>query len=266
MGDVHPSLPLGEAPQLVPAAPVAHAAQLYTQEREIAAAAAAFLADGLRENESAVVIGSLPRWSMLLKSLGALDVDSRAAVQRGALRFFGARTVLGACMGHGVPDRLVFNESISGLLAQARLSGTALRVYSELSDVLWRDGQREGALALESFWNSLDAPAFALLCACPLDSLDAAAYDGGMQRICAAHTHFAPAGDCRAFDDAVRQAIEDVLEPRLVRMLQSLSSAHRPAAAMPAGQASLFWLKANMPRTADRVLSRIRETAPLAVK
>jgi hypothetical protein len=49
-------------------------------------------------------------------------------------------------------------------------------------------------------------------------------------------------------------------------MLQSLSSAQRPAAAMPAGQASLFWLKANMPRTADRVLSRAREAAPMPVK
>jgi hypothetical protein len=29
---------------------------------------------------------------------------------------------------------------------------------------------------------------------------------------------------------------------------------------MPAAQAMLFWLKAHMPRTADRVLVRARET------
>jgi hypothetical protein len=267
MGELHPPVSLAGEPLLAhrPACGE-HSVQLYRGEAELGAALAAFVAAGLRAGDGALIIGSMPRWTTLLQALGALDIDSRAAAQRGQLRFFGARTVLAACMGRGVPDRLLFNETASGVLGQARLPGVPLRVYSDVSDVLWRDDAREAALALESFWNSLDAPAFALLCACPLDSLDAAAYDGGMQRICAAHTHFAPAGDCRAFDDAVRQAIEDVLEPRLVRMLQSLSSAHRPAAAMPAGQASLFWLKANMPRTADRVLSRIREAAPVPVK
>jgi hypothetical protein len=234
--------------------------QLYRGEAELGAALAAFVAAGLRAGDGALIIGSMPRWTTLLQALGALDIDSRAAAQRGQLRFFGARTVLAACMGRGVPDRLLFNETASGVLGQARLPGVPLRVYSDVSDVLWRDDAREAALALESFWNSLDTLPFALLCSCPLDSLDAAAYDGGMQRMCEAHTHFAPAGDCGAFEAAVRRAIDEVLEPRLARMLQSLSAAQRLSADMPAAQAMLFWLKAHMPRTADRVLVRARET------
>jgi hypothetical protein len=41
-------------------------------------------------------------------------------------------------------------------------------------------------------------------------------------------------------------------------MLLSLSANHRPTTHMPLGQATLLWLKKNMPRTGDRVLSQVR--------
>ena len=44
----------------------------------------------------------------------------------------------------------------------------------------------------------------------------------------------------------------------LAQMLISLSANHRPPTQMPLGQATLFWLKKNMPRTADKVLSQVR--------
>jgi hypothetical protein len=40
-------------------------------------------------------------------------------------------------------------------------------------------------------------------------------------------------------------------------MLLSLSASGRPATAMPEGQATLLWLKRNMPRTADKVLAEV---------
>jgi hypothetical protein len=67
-----------------------------------------------------------------------------------------------------------------------------------------------------------------------------------------------PAFDEEAFEQAVSGAVAEVLDTQLARMLQTLSSAHRPAAQMPPGQAILFWLKDHMPRTAERVMSRAR--------
>ena len=54
------------------------------------------------------------------------------------------------------------------------------------------------------------------------------------------------------------EAVDEVLEPPMVEMLQTLSAAHRPSTHMPPGQAILFWLKDNMPRTAEKVLARAR--------
>ncbi len=124
---------------------------------------------------------------------------------------------------------------------------------------LWTGGEREAAGAIERFWNTLDdTQPLSLLCACPLDSLDGRAYEGALQTVCNQHTRLLPAGDSQALDEAVSSAIREVLEPQLHGMLHALSTQHRPATQMPQGQAVMFWLRQHMPRTAERVLARVR--------
>ena len=59
-------------------------------------------------------------------------------------------------------------------------------------------------------------------------------------------------------DQAVIEASEKVLAAPLAQMLLSLSGSSKPSTGMPAGQATLIWLKRNMPRTADKVLAEVR--------
>jgi hypothetical protein len=134
-----------------------------------------------------------------------------------------------------------------------------VRVVSELTDSLWRAGKRESACALERAWRPLLAVHdVRLVCVCPIDSLEGNAYDGTLQTLCAAHTHVRPARDEKGFEQAVSEAVAEVLDSPMVQMLQTLSAAHRPSADMPPGQAMLFWLNDNMPRTAEKVLRRAR--------
>jgi hypothetical protein len=60
------------------------------------------------------------------------------------------------------------------------------------------------------------------------------------------------------FNQAVIEASKQVLDQPLAQMLLALSDNHRPSTAMPLGQATLLWLKRNMPRTADKVLAEVR--------
>lgn len=236
-----------------------HAVQLYHEEDELADALARFTASGLEAGEAVVVVGTSARWGTLNERLRALGIDTHAAVLRGQLRLFGARVVLSSCMSHGVPDRLAFNESMGGILGLMRLRYRALRVFGELTDLLWTEGRRDAAAAVERFWNELlETQPFSLLCACPLDSLDGRAYNGALQSVCALHTRLIPAGDGEAFNQAVSGAIREVLEPQLVGMLHSLSTQDRLSTQMPPGQAVMLWLRQHMPRTAERVLARAR--------
>lgn len=236
-----------------------HSVQLYQDEEDLGAALARFVGTGLARGEGVVFLGSTARWQALTARLRGAGVDTHSAVIRGQLRLFGSRVVLSSCMSHGVPDRLAFNEALTGILTLMRLRYPALRIFGELTDNLWAEGRREAAEAIERFWNTLaETQSFSLLCACPLDSLDGRAYQGALQSVCRLHTQLLPAGDCNAYNEVVSSAIRDVLEPQLVAMLHSLSAQHPPRTQMPSGQAVMFWLRQHMPRTAEKVLARAR--------
>jgi hypothetical protein len=178
---------------------------------------------------------------------------------RGQLRLLGAHVVLSTCATRGALDRDKFNEVLGGTLQLVRREYERVRVFSELTDALWREGDRANARLVERYWQPLaGAHSAKLMCGCPIDSLEGKAYDGSLQTLCAAHTQVRPAFDEASFEQAVNGAVEEVLDAQLVRMLLALSSAHRPPVQMPAGQAVLFWLKDHMPRTAERVMSRAR--------
>ena len=231
-----------------------HALQLYQEEARLLDALANFAAAGLRADEGVVVIASTPRWQLLLDRLQNAGIDAHGRVLRGQLRLFGLHVILGA-----VPNRQRFTEVMNGVLALAHARHSRVRVFSELTDALWRAGERAAACRCERYWrNLIGVHDCQLLCACPIDSLEGSAYDGSLQALCGEHTHVCPAFDEAAFEEAVAGAVGEVLDAQLARMVEALSTAHRPSAQMPPGQAMLFWLKDHMPRTAEKVLSRAR--------
>ena len=231
-----------------------HALQLYQEESCLLDALAEFVAAGLRLEEGVVIIGSTPRWELLLERLRTSSSDPRAHVLRGQLRLLGTHL-----LRISIANRQHFNELVGGALSLARARFERVRVFSELTDVLWREGDRANARLVERYWKPLlGVHDFRLLCSCRMDSLEGRSYDGSLQVLCDAHTHVHPSFDATGFEDAVSGAIAEVLDARLASMLHAMSVARRPAAHMPPAQAMLFWLKENMPRTAEKVLSRAR--------
>ena len=236
-----------------------HVLQLYQDESRLLDRVQTFVAEGLRLEDGVVVIGSTPRWDMVLDRLQKSGVDARARVRGGQLRLVSAHSALTSCLLGGAADRPRFIELLSGVVRLARMRWERVRVFSELTDALWREGNRAGARAIERLWRPLlGQHGFDLLCACPIDSLEDETYDGTLQTLCDAHTHVQPACDADGFERAVSGAVAEVLDAPLARMLNALASVHRPAAHMPPGQAVLFWLKDHMPRTAEKVMSRAR--------
>ena len=236
-----------------------HVLQLYQEESCLLDALADFVAAGLRVEEGVLIVGSTPRWDLLIDRLQQSGVDARAHAARGQLKLYGVHVLLSNCATSGGLDRHKLTRLLGAALELARMRYERVRVFSELTDTRWRDGDRAGAAAIERVWKPLlGVHDFSLLCACPIDSLAGATYDGTLQALCSAHTHVSPARDEAGFDDAVSGAVAEVLDTQLVRMLEALSAAHRPSAHMPPGQAILFWLTDHMPRTAEKVMRRAR--------
>ena len=231
-----------------------HLVQVYTDPEFLVDAVAEYLATGLQRGEGAIVIARPEH-----RKRFAIALEARGVDPGDALRMLDAQHTLDGFMANGMPQWTAFHASCGGAIAELRLRYPTVRAYGEMVDILWQRGERTAALRLEDFWNELGRlQTFSLLCAYQMDPLDSEAYAGALQAVCRCHSHLIPARDYSQLNAAVDQAAKEVLDHPLAQMLLSLASNHRPPAEMPLGQATLMWLKQNMPRTADKVLDGVR--------
>jgi hypothetical protein len=237
--------------------PQDHFVQLYQDSAPLADAVAQYVAEGLRRGEAAIVIATAEHREMLAARLGARP--------DGQLKILDAEQTLARFMANGKPLWKPFHEVVGGLIAELRLRYPGVRAYGEMVNVLWQRGEREAAIRLEEYWNELGKlQTFSLFCAYRLDPLDPALYGGPLESVCKVHSHLIPTRDERGFDEAVHAASEKILEQPLAGILLSLAASHRAPTSMSHGQATLFWLKQNMPRTAEKVLDELRAAASRA--
>jgi hypothetical protein len=239
-----------------------HFVQLYQEVDGLAPAVARYVGTGLERGEAAIIIATPAHRAAFIAHIPG----AHAAIDEGRFHLLDAEDTLARFMANGMPQWQPFRESIGGLIAELRLRYPTVRAYGEMVDVLWQRGEREAAIRLEQYWNELGRlQTFSLFCAYRMDPLDSAAYGGPLESVCNAHTHLIPSHDTARFDHAVHEVTRNVLDAPLAQILLSLAASHRPGTRMPAGQAALFWLKQNMPRTAEKVLSALRaESSPAA--
>jgi hypothetical protein len=237
-----------------------HFVQLYEELDPLAEAVAQYVDTGLRRGEAAVLIATPEHRHAFLSKF-----NFRPALSSGSLKLLDAERTLERFMTNGMPEWAAFHRIIGGLIAELRLQYPAVRAYGEMVDVLWQRGEREAAIRLEEYWNELGRlQTFSLFCAYRMSALDSAAYGGPLESVCKTHTHLIPAPDTASFDQAVQAASRNILDQPLADILLSLAANHRQSTCMPAGQAALFWLKQNMPHTAEKVLSELRAGASTA--
>lgn len=236
-----------------------HFVQVYQEKAFLCEGAAEYVGAGLRRGDGVILIARPEHIAEFKAHLSRAGLSLERAIGRGQLAVMDADETLEKFTPGGMPDWQTFHALIGGRIAEMRLSYPQVRAYGEMVDVLWQRGERDAAIRLEEFWNDLARlQTFSLLCAYRIDHLDAQAYAGPLECICKVHTHLIPTRNYGLFDQAVIEASEKVLAAPLAQMLLSLSKSSQPAAAMPEGQATLLWLKRNMPRTAEKVLAEMR--------
>ena len=237
-----------------------HFVQVYQDEVFLCQAVCEYVRTGLSRGEGVIIIARPSHAAAFVQQLENDGVGARAAVAAGQLVVLDAEETLARFTAQGMPDWQSFHALIGGVMAKLRLDYPAVRAYGEMVDVLWQRGEREAALRLEEFWNDIaKLQTFSLLCAYAMDPLDPSAYGGPLECVCKVHTHLIPAHDYGRFNDAVLEASREVLDQPLSEMLLSMAQRHAPSTDMPQGQATLLWLKRNMPRTADKVLAQTKE-------
>ena len=206
-----------------------HRVQFYESDEFLAASVADFIGAGLTTGQPLVVIATDVHRAAFSTRLSAAGFDVAGACDSGRLTLLDARETLDAFMVGSMPEPDRFQATIGAVLDAARSRGGAdavLRLYGEMVDVLWKDGNTDGAVRLEELWNDLSRKYdFTLLCAYAMANFYKAADTERFEEICRQHTHVVPTERYVHADDHARLLEISILQQRAEALEAEL--AHR---------------------------------------
>jgi PAS domain S-box-containing protein len=244
-----------------------HTVQFYENEDFLAAAVADYLAEGLQRGEHAVVIATEEHRTAFSRRLGVKGIDVQAAVRHGQLTLLDAAETLRMFMVGGRADRKRFREVIEAVLENCyrrdRMAG--IRLFGEMVDILWREGNTDGAIRLEELWNEVgEAHSFNLLCAYSIGNFYKAADTEKFREVCAQHSRVLPAHRHTEADELKHATELRELEER-TRTLET-EIVYRTAIERRFREALLSAQRADEAlRINERELTDFFENAPLAL-
>ena len=198
-----------------------HAVQFYEEDAFLAAVVADFFAGAIAAGQSMVLIATPAHRGAIFDRMrkGTLPIDR--ALGNGRLTVLDARETLAAFMKDGLPDATRFRQTIGPALADARLRSahTTVRAFGEMVDLLWSEGNAEGALQLEHLWNELaDSHGFSLLCAYSMRNFSHESHATHLQSICAHHAHVIPTESYTQASDGARMVEIALLQQRALAL------------------------------------------------
>lgn len=171
-----------------------HSVQFYDTHEALIDRLCGVVSSALLVGNSVLIVATEEHRHLLTKCLQRLQVDVRQYARQDGFAMCDAEEMLSKFMVDGMPDSQLFLSSVGKLLRDVKKAAKSremgLTVFGEMVSVLWEEGNRKGALALEGLWNDLlNDTAFHLHCAYPrsLFSQD----EAGMVNVCESHTHIA---------------------------------------------------------------------------
>jgi hypothetical protein len=172
--------------------PAVHSVHFYETHESLIDRLAGVVCSGLGAGNAVLIVATGKHREQLVNALERADVDVEIFVRDKRFRMYDAEALLSTFMVNGLPDERRFMISLGKHLLDAKSAAInteqGITVFGEMVAVLWEEGNKKGALALENLWNDvLDARAFHLHCAYPraLFSAD----QMGLLNVCESHSH-----------------------------------------------------------------------------
>jgi len=166
-----------------------HSVQFYKDPDALCRIVGAFIGEGLRQGNPALVVATPAHKERIDASLQERGLDVSTLKHDGQLTVLDAADTLSLFMVEGMPNAGAFRWNVGEIMRQISKEhgGRPLRAYGEMVDVLWRDGQEAAAIRLETLWNQLaDSHEFKLLCGYSMGHFYKRA---ALEKIKAQHSH-----------------------------------------------------------------------------
>lgn len=166
-----------------------HLVEFYETESLLVESVRNFLGPALLAGDPVVFVATPDHRAAFLAALEADGVDVQESRRSGRLVDLDAAETLGRFLVNGSPDPGLFEEVIGGLVRSTGNGNPRMRIYGEMVVLLWDEGNREAAIALENLWNELSGrERYTLLCAYPLSSMEWGPTNTPFREICSTHS------------------------------------------------------------------------------
>lgn len=168
-----------------------HSVHIYGDDAALISRLRGIVSSSLRVGDAVLIVATPEHRLQLVSELKSLGIDVRSHAREGRFTMVDANEALSTFMVNGMPDAELFSGTVGALLADARKrsqgSKGSLTVFGEMVAVLWEEGNKAGAIALEEMWNdALNQGAFHLHCAYPRAAFTLAA---DQEMVCRTHSH-----------------------------------------------------------------------------
>ncbi len=170
-----------------------HSAQFYMQNDSLLEMVSRFLKTGIASQTACIVIATRDHREGIAQRLQEHGFDLERAFENGIYIALDAETTLSHILVNGSPDPERFVHTIEPLLK--RVTPGSVRIFGEMTTLLWMQGKREEAIALEELWNILlnRTSSIKLLCPYPLQSSTEDHDSRQFLHLCHQHAHVIPA-------------------------------------------------------------------------
>ena len=149
---------------------VRHAVDLYSDDAELLSHLTAYVADGLSQGETCLVVATPEHRAGLRRRLALAGLeDADGPTHAGRLLTLDADEVLRRFLRDDWPDPELFDLAVAEVLRTLVRRGARVRAFGEMVGILHARGLLLAALQLEKLWEQLQQELdFPLLCAYPL--------------------------------------------------------------------------------------------------
>ncbi len=241
-----------------------HFVQLYeTGEEALTNNVGHYLWQGLRQGDGVLVIATPAHQELFSRHLETMGADLDALRASRQLVCWDAQETLDKFMIGGQPDWERFAGVIRAALRQVcpAKGAEGSRAYGEMVGILWKARQYAAAIRLEQFWNKLlEQSSFSLYCAYAIDVFGKEFNVANLDGVLRTHTHLIPTQPNGMLEAALHQSMDEILGSKAAELRLLIRANQRPAwAVMPTAEATVLWLRNNLPEQAEQIVSLARQ-------
>jgi hypothetical protein len=166
-----------------------HGVRFVDNPRALARIVAGFLTEGFAAGAAGIVVADPVLRAAIILELNLHAHDVLELERSNRLLLLDARATLSRFMVNGKLNPRRFTDAMCEAIRGAKPvdQKATLRIFGQMVDVLWQDGLKAEAIALERMWNQFaQTETFSLLCGYTLGDFYK---DAHFADVCAQHTH-----------------------------------------------------------------------------